>query len=75
MSLPLSLDDPYLEELLSSREWAVVRLLAQCCSRREIAEALFVSYKTVDAHLQHIELKLGLKNALHLRGWAVKHYG
>ncbi len=75
MSLPLPADDPYLQELLSPREWEVVRLLAQCCRRREIAETLYVSVKTVEAHMRQAQEKLGLKDTLHLRGWAVKHFG
>lgn len=45
---------------LSEREVEVLRLLARGHSIRQIAEALVVSPKTVDNHIQHIYGKIGV---------------
>jgi DNA-binding CsgD family transcriptional regulator len=47
---------------LSAREAEVLRLLAQHLTDREIAEALFVSPRTVNAHVASILAKLGVAN-------------
>jgi LuxR family maltose regulon positive regulatory protein len=47
-------------EELTDRELAVLRLLATDLSRREIAEALFVSLNTVKTHTRAIFRKLGV---------------
>jgi LuxR family maltose regulon positive regulatory protein len=44
---------------LTDRELAVLRLLGGELSRREIAEALFVSLDTVKTHIRGIYRKLG----------------
>ncbi|WP_085584795.1 MULTISPECIES: LuxR C-terminal-related transcriptional regulator [unclassified Pseudomonas] len=48
-------------ELLSSRELAVLRLIAQGCSNQEISEQLFISLHTVKTHASHINSKLGVE--------------
>ncbi|HYY21814.1 MAG TPA: helix-turn-helix transcriptional regulator, partial [Thermoleophilaceae bacterium] len=45
---------------LSPREREVARLAADGLSNREIAEALFVTVKTVEWHLRHAFEKLGI---------------
>jgi HD-GYP domain-containing protein (c-di-GMP phosphodiesterase class II) len=45
---------------LSAREVEVLRLLARGGSMRQIAEALTISKKTVDNHIQHIYAKIGV---------------
>ena len=45
---------------LSDRELQVLRCVGQGMSTREIAEVLFISIKTVEAHREHIKAKLGL---------------
>jgi ATP/maltotriose-dependent transcriptional regulator MalT len=47
---------------LTQREAEVVRLLARRLSNPEIAEALFVSPRTVQTHVEHILAKLGVSN-------------
>jgi DNA-binding CsgD family transcriptional regulator len=47
---------------LTTRELEVLRLLAQDLSNPQIAEQLFVSRRTVDAHLRSIYDKLGVKS-------------
>jgi non-specific serine/threonine protein kinase len=51
---------PY--EPLTARELDVLRLLAQDLSNPQIAERLVVSRRTVDAHLQSVYAKLGVKS-------------
>lgn len=45
---------------LSDREIEVLRLIAQSYSTRHIADALHISPKTADHHIQHIYTKLGI---------------
>ena len=48
-------------ETLSSRERAVLQLIAQGCSNQEISEQLFISLHTVKTHASHINSKLGVE--------------
>jgi LuxR family maltose regulon positive regulatory protein len=53
--------DTSITEQLSSRELAVLRLIAQGCSNQEISEQLFISLHTVKTHASHINSKLGVE--------------
>ena len=57
----LSTDSP--EYSLSDRELQVFRLIGQGRSRRQIADALHLSIKTIESHCQHIKQKLRLESA------------
>ncbi|MNS91357.1 Transcriptional regulatory protein LiaR [compost metagenome] len=48
-------------ETLSTREKAVLELIAQGCSNQEISERLFISLHTVKTHASHINSKLGVE--------------
>ena len=48
-------------EALSSRELAVLQLIAQGCSNQEISDQLFISLHTVKTHASHINSKLGVE--------------
>ena len=48
-------------EALSSRELAVLQLIAQGCSNQEISDRLFISLHTVKSHARHINSKLGVE--------------
>ncbi|WP_437881470.1 LuxR C-terminal-related transcriptional regulator [Pseudomonas sp. LRF_L74] len=48
-------------EMLSTRELAVLRLIAQGCSNQEISDQLFISLHTVKTHARHINGKLGVE--------------
>jgi DNA-binding NarL/FixJ family response regulator len=49
---------------LTRRERDVLGLLEQGLSQREIADRLLISHKTVGTHIEHIFLKLGVRNRL-----------
>ncbi|WP_094096084.1 response regulator [Paenibacillus physcomitrellae] len=64
------LDDPF--ELLSKRELEILPLIAKGYGNKEIAEKLFVSVKTVEAHKAKIMEKLQLKSRPELVEYALK---
>ena len=51
---------------LTSREREIASLVAAGLSNRQIAERLFISRRTVDAHLEHIFGKLGITSRVML---------
>jgi putative nucleotidyltransferase with HDIG domain len=58
---------------LSDREVEVVRLVAQGCSTREIANQLVISPKTADHHLQHVYAKIGVSTRAAATLFALEH--
>jgi DNA-binding NarL/FixJ family response regulator len=54
---------------LSSREKAIIRLVAQAKCRKIIAKELKVSIHTVDTHLRHIHLKTNTHSLPELVVW------
>jgi DNA-binding NarL/FixJ family response regulator len=61
------------QHLLTAREEAVLRLLAQGATNRTIADQLFISERTVENHVQHIFTKLVVTNRAGAAAWAVRH--
>lgn len=61
-------------EQLTDRELEILRLLAQGLQRREIAEQLSLSVKTVETHRENMRHKLGLRDAVALRQSAVEFF-
>ncbi|MBU2888048.1 response regulator transcription factor [Gilvimarinus agarilyticus] len=57
---------------LSKREVEVLRQIASGLSNREIADKLFISIRTVDAHRNHIMQKLSMKSTAQLVKYAIK---
>lgn len=57
---------------LTDRELEVLTLLGRAQSTKEIAERLFLSAKTVEAHRERIKEKLKLKNGNELMRYAVQ---
>jgi DNA-binding NarL/FixJ family response regulator len=53
-------------DVLSDRELEVFQLLGQGLAVRQIAEMLFVSVKTVEAHREHIKQKMNFKTSSEL---------
>jgi DNA-binding CsgD family transcriptional regulator len=60
-------------EALTPREHQVAGLAAQGMSNREIAEALFVTLKTVEWHLRHSYEKLDISSRKELRAKLAGH--
>jgi predicted ATPase/DNA-binding CsgD family transcriptional regulator len=61
------------EHNLTDREWEVARLVSGGMTNRQIACRLAVSGRTVDAHLQHVRDKLGLRSRTQVAVWAAEH--
>jgi DNA-binding NarL/FixJ family response regulator len=59
---------------LSEREAQVLRLLAAGKTNRDIAEALFISEKTVARHVSNIFDKLGVASRTGAAAWAYQHH-
>lgn len=60
-------------EVLSDRELEVFQLLGQGLGVRQIAEMLFVSVKTVEAHREHIKQKMNFKSSSELLRYAIQY--
>jgi DNA-binding CsgD family transcriptional regulator len=56
---------------LTPRELQIASIIAEGVTTREAAARLFVSPRTVDAHLTHIYQKLGLSSRSQLTRWYV----
>jgi predicted ATPase/class 3 adenylate cyclase/DNA-binding CsgD family transcriptional regulator len=59
---------------LTPAELAVVRLVSEGLPNKDIAERLFVSPRTVQAHLTHVYTKLGLSSRVQLAQEAARHH-
>jgi DNA-binding NarL/FixJ family response regulator len=60
-------------ERLTDRELEVFRLIGQGIGVHEIAEKLFISFRTVESHREHIKQKLNLTSTSELLRYAVHH--
>ena len=75
ISLAPKFSEPQEAEALSGREMEVLKLTAKGISNKEIAEQLFLSQRTVQAHLGNIFNKLGVASRTEAvlyglrRGW------
>jgi DNA-binding NarL/FixJ family response regulator len=58
---------------LTKRESEVLELVASGKSNQEVADALFISIKTVETHKTNILEKLGLKNTVELVKYAIRN--
>ncbi len=65
--------EPIRHQLLSDREYEVMRLLAVGKTVSEIADQLYLSVKTISTHRTHILEKLHLKNNAELMRYAMMH--
>jgi DNA-binding CsgD family transcriptional regulator len=54
---------------LTNREQEIAALVASGMSNREIGVRLFISKRTVDAHVEHIYGKLGISSRVQLTRW------
>lgn len=69
---PVTEDRCPLVNLLSDRELQVLELMGDGKTTREIADALFLSRKTVDTFRERIKRKLNIDNAAELTHFATK---
>lgn len=65
--------DKKLPNDLTKREHEILGLVASGKTNKELAEALFISIKTVETHKTHILEKLGLRNTTELVKYAIKN--
>ena len=59
-------------ECLTNRELEIFRLLGRCRLRREIAQQLHLSVKTIESHQSNMREKLGLQSIIQLRKLAAE---
>jgi DNA-binding NarL/FixJ family response regulator len=59
-------------DLLTDREREVLQLIAEGYTNREVAKALFISVKTVEAHRAHIMQKLNIHDIAKLVKYAIQ---
>jgi DNA-binding NarL/FixJ family response regulator len=59
-------------DVLTPRELEVLKLIAEARTSKQIAEALFISVKTVERHRQNILDKLGMRDRVELTRYAIR---
>ena len=59
-------------DCLTDRELEIFRLLGRCRLRREIAQQLHLSVKTIESHQSNMREKLGLSSIIQLRKLAAE---
>jgi DNA-binding NarL/FixJ family response regulator len=59
-------------DVLTPRELEVLKLIAEAHTSKQIADALFISIKTVERHRQNILGKLGMRDRVELTRYAIR---
>jgi DNA-binding NarL/FixJ family response regulator len=59
-------------DVLTPRELEVLKLIAEANTSKQIADALFISIKTVERHRQNILDKLGMRDRVELTRYAIR---
>lgn len=59
---------------LTEREMDVLKLICQGLNTGQIADKLFISYRTVEGHRKNLLEKTGVNNSVSLALFAVKHH-
>jgi DNA-binding NarL/FixJ family response regulator len=59
-------------DVLTPRELEVLKLIAEAYTSKQIADALFISIKTVERHRQNILGKLGMRDRVELTRYAIR---
>ena len=70
---PANNDVPVEEVYLTEREKDIIKLIAKEFTNAEIAEKLFISVRTVDAHRRNLLQKIGARNTAGLVVYAIEH--
>ena len=65
-------DKPFTIKSLSPREHEIIKLIADGKSSKEIADILFISYRTAERHRYNIMRKFGLKKTADLVKYAIE---
>jgi DNA-binding NarL/FixJ family response regulator len=60
-------------QVFSERELEIIEACSRGLTSKEMAEALFISKRTVDWHRSNIFSKLGIKNNIELVKYAIRH--
>jgi non-specific serine/threonine protein kinase len=60
---------------LTKRELEITTLLVEGLTNREIAKRLTIGERTVDAHVDHVRNKLGLRTRVQIAAWAMSNLG
>lgn len=63
----------FTEEKLTDRETEVLKLIAEGCTSKEIAQKLNISSRTVEAHRENIMSKLNIKSIAGLTKYAIQN--
>jgi len=58
---------------LTRRETQVARFVVQGMTNRQIADALAISERTAERHLENLRVKLGVTSRAQIAAWAVRH--
>lgn len=66
-------ETPTPEEVLTKREIEVLKLIGQGMTNQEMAEALFISIRTVEVHKANIMKKLNMNTTADLVKYAIKN--
>jgi DNA-binding NarL/FixJ family response regulator len=59
-------------DVLTPRELEVLKLIAEAYTNKQIADALYISIKTVERHRQNILDKLGMRDRVELTRYAIR---
>jgi DNA-binding NarL/FixJ family response regulator len=59
-------------DVLTPRELEVLKLIAEAYNNKQIADALYISVKTVERHRQNILDKLGMRDRVELTRYAIR---
>jgi DNA-binding CsgD family transcriptional regulator len=59
--------------MLTKRERDVITLVLRGKSNRQIGEELFLSERTIEAHVTHVLNKLGFQSRVQVATWAIMH--
>jgi len=62
-----------LDELLTRREWEILKMISDEFSNEEIAENLGISRRTVEGHRKNLKVKLHVKSAVGMAKFAYKN--
>lgn len=68
----LQLDPSSGVPLLTTREYQVLKLVAQGLSAKEIAQSIDIAPRTVERHIENVRLKIRARNRTHMVTLAVE---